>query len=136
MALRPLHLALVAAAMLAAATGAWLLWNFDPNAPDNPFPRCSFRALTGYYCIGCGMTRAMHALIHGDLATAIAMNPLVVLSMPLIPMVVAHSYGWKPRALLPMLRLTSRPAFWLILLPAYWVARNLPWWPFTWLAPG
>jgi hypothetical protein len=24
----------------------------------------------------------------------------------------------------------------MILLPAYWIARNLPWWPFTLLAPG
>jgi len=28
------------------------------------------------------------------------------------------------------------PAFWLTLLPLYWVARNLPWPPFNWLAPG
>jgi hypothetical protein len=28
------------------------------------------------------------------------------------------------------------PKFWLVLLPAYWVARNLPWPPFSWLAPG
>ena len=28
------------------------------------------------------------------------------------------------------------PKLWLAVLPAYWVARNLPWYPFTLLAPG
>jgi hypothetical protein len=26
--------------------------------------------------------------------------------------------------------------FWLSLILGYWVARNLPWPPFDWLAPG
>ena len=26
--------------------------------------------------------------------------------------------------------------FWLVLLGAFWLLRNLPWPPFAWLAPG
>jgi len=127
---------LLAGAAVAAAAGTWLLWHFDPNAPDSRFPGCMFRALTGYYCIGCGLTRALHALVHGDVLRAFAMNPLAMLLIPAIPMMLAHARGWEPRALAPLLRLLQEPRFWLVLLPAYWIARNLPWFPFTLLAPG
>ena len=29
-----------------------------------------------------------------------------------------------------------QPKLWLWVLPGYWVARNLPWVPFSLLAPG
>lgn len=134
--LRPLHYAALTAAALVAAVGVWLLWHFDPNAPDSRFPGCMFRALTGFYCAGCGLTRALHALVHGDLPRAFAMNPLAVLLLPVLPMMVAHGRGWRPRALAPLMRVLLAPAFWLVLLPAYWIARNLPWFPFTLLKPG
>lgn len=135
-ALRPLHYVALTAAALVAAVGVWLLLNFDPNAADSPFPGCMFRALTGYFCVGCGLTRALHALVHGDLPRAFAMNPLGVLLLPAIPMMIAHGQGWRPRALQPVMHVLLAPKFWLVLLPAYWIARNLPWFPFTLLAPG
>ena len=63
LALRPLHIAGLTAAAFAAVAGFWLLWHFDPSAPGSRFPACMFRSLTGYYCIGCGMTRMLHALV-------------------------------------------------------------------------
>lgn len=95
-----------------------------------------FHALTGYYCVGCGMTRALHALVHGDLVRAFGMNPLAMLLLPLAPLLVAHAQGWRPRLLEPLMRVALKPGMWLVLLPVYWVARNLPWYPFTLLAPG
>lgn len=135
-ALKPLHWLALAAAASAAAAGVWLLWQFDPNAPDSRYPGCVFRAITGFHCIGCGLTRALHALVHGDLLRAFSMNPLAMLVLPAIPLMIAHGQGWQPRALAPLMRVLLSPKFWLVLLPAYWVARNLPWFPFTLLAPG
>jgi hypothetical protein len=126
----------LALAAIVASVGIWFLWKYDPNAPNNAYLPCIFRELTGYYCIGCGMTRAMHALVHGDIAGALAMNPLAVLLIPLIPLMVASSNGWKIPVLEPIIAFCNRPALWLVLLPAYWIARNLPWFPFTLLAPG
>ncbi len=37
---------------------------------------CVFRSLTGFPCPTCGTTRAAIAMLHGDLATALAANPL------------------------------------------------------------
>lgn len=135
-ALRLPHWIGIAAAALVAAAGVLLLLKFDPNAANSPFPGCIFRAVTGYYCVGCGLTRALHALVHGDLLRAFAMNPLGVLLIPIIPMLIAYGQGWRPHRLEPVMRVLTAPKFWLVLLPAYWIARNLPWVPFTWLAPG
>ena len=123
-------------AALAAIAGFWLLRNFDPNAAGSLFPPCMFRALTGWYCIGCGMTRMLHALAHGDVPRAFAMNPLAMVLLCLSPLLLAWKLGWKPAAMRPLIDLFSQPRFWLVLLPTYWIARNLPWFPFTLLAPG
>jgi len=66
----------VLAAMLLLGTAPIILLRvFDP-ATSGIFPPCPIRYLTGLYCPGCGSLRAMHALLHGELARAWAMNPL------------------------------------------------------------
>lgn len=46
-----------------------------------PTPLCPLHAVTGLPCPTCGSTRAAIALVHGDLATALAWNPLMTLVM-------------------------------------------------------
>jgi hypothetical protein len=123
-------------AALAAIVGVWVLRTYDPSAQNSFFPQCMFKAFTGYYCIGCGLTRALHALVHGDIAGAFAMNPLAMLVLPLIPLMLLDGRGATPGPLKPFMAVVMTPKLWLVLLPAYWVARNLPWAPFSWLAPG
>ena len=136
MTLRPLQVVGLATAALAAVAGFWLLRTFDPTAAGNPFPACMFRAFTGWYCISCGMTRALHALAHGDVLRAFSMNPLAVSLLAISPLLGAWKLGWQPRWMRPLIATVSEPKFWLVLLPVYWIARNLPWFPFTLLAPG
>ena len=136
MTLRPLQVVGLATAALAAVAGFWLLRTFDPNAAGNPFPACMFRAFTGWYCIGCGMTRALHALAHGDVPRAFSMNPLAMTMLAISPLLAAWKLGWRPAWLRPLIAVVAEPKFWLVLLPLYWVGRNLPWFPFTLLAPG
>ena len=128
--------ALAGAGTALVGGGAWLLRTFDPNAPGNPFPPCMFYAATGWHCPGCGLTRCLHALAHGDLPQAMAMNPLLLVLVLLTPVFVAWRLGWRARVLQPMARLMSTATFWIGLLALYGVARNLPWAPFTLLAPG
>ena len=135
-ALKPLHLAGLTAAAIAAVVGFWLLRNFDPNAANSPFPECMFHALTGWYCIGCGMTRALHALVHGDVPRAFSMNPLAMTMLAISPLLLGWKLGWQPAWLRPLVAVVAKPKFWLVVLPLYWIARNLPWFPFTLLAPG
>ncbi|SDZ23354.1 Protein of unknown function [Lysobacter sp. yr284] len=128
--------ATVAAGGAVAAAGAWVLQRVDPNATGSPLPGCMFYHFTGLYCPGCGMTRAAHALVHGDLAQAVAMNPLLPVLLLILPLLVLHSLGYRlPVPQRAIAALTSAK-FWLPLLGGFWVLRNLPWPPFSWLAPG
>lgn len=125
-----------AALGLAAAGAALVLSRLDPFARGSLLPPCPVYALTGLYCPGCGSTRCLHALLHGDLPLAVAMNPVLVASLPLLGLMSLNAAGWRPSWLAPLMRRLARPTPWLWLLVGYTVLRNLPWWPFSWLAPG
>jgi hypothetical protein len=127
---------ILATTALAVVAGFWILRTWDPNVDGNFFPKCIFKAVSGYDCVGCGLTRALHALAHGDVLRALEMNPLIVLMVPLIPLMVLDARGLTPAPLKSFMAVVMTPKLWLILLPAYWIVRNLPWWPFSWLAAG
>ncbi|WP_246149934.1 DUF2752 domain-containing protein [Arenimonas fontis] len=122
--------------LLTIVAGALLLRQADPNAPGSLLPPCAFEWLTGLYCPGCGATRALHALAHGDPARALAMNPLLVLSLPAIALMLARVAGWLPASWQPLTWRLSDARPWAVVIIAYAITRNLPWAPFSWLAPG
>ena len=130
------RLPVVAALGVAAIAGVGLLYAFDPNAASSPFPGCLFRAFTGLYCPGCGMTRMLHALVHGDIAGAASMNVLALLGLPLFAVFVAEQL-WATRLLHgPLRRVLFDARLWIGGALLFGVLRNLPWAPFTALAPG
>ena len=49
----------------------YLLWIFPANG-------CTLHNLTGYYCPGCGGTRAIYALLHGHVLRSLFYHPIVV----------------------------------------------------------
>lgn len=125
----------VAVGALGLTAAAWSL--FDAG-PVGWLPRCVFHQLTGLHCPGCGMTRATFAVLHGQLGLAFRCNPLGVVLLPLTVVgLVPELWGWvrnKP----PRYRLALGPyGGWVIVwaVLAFWLLRNLPWWPFTLLAP-
>lgn len=64
--------------VLLVAAWTWPLWRETFSSA------CPMKSLFGIPCMLCGGTRAMHALTHGNIAEAVAMNPLVaVFSMAL-----------------------------------------------------
>ncbi|MFC0674846.1 DUF2752 domain-containing protein [Brachybacterium hainanense] len=130
-----LRRALLPAAILAAAgSGAVLLQGvFDPFRQDVPL--CPLHALTGLDCPGCGATRAVHALLDGDLLLALQNNALLVLAIPLLVVVFAR---WTLRRIRGREAQAIEPSRALVigvvaLVAVYTIARNLPWFPF--LAP-
>ena len=42
------------------------------------YPPCAFRLITGFYCPGCGGTRAVIALFHGHILRSVFYHPIVV----------------------------------------------------------
>ena len=116
--------------------GIYLLRTYDPNIAGNPFLACVFNKLTGFYCPGCGLTRAMHALVHFDLPRAIRMNAFFILSTPLVALLVWRVYHPLPAMLEAAIRPLANPWPWVIAVPMFAVLRNLPWYPFYLLAPA
>jgi hypothetical protein len=137
MRLTPAVRRLLAALLALCAVGAVaLLWHEDPAAPGNPYPRCLLYVFTGLYCPGCGALRALHRLLHGELAAAFRMNALAVVLLPLLGVGLLQlacprlwASGVAERA--------SPRSVWAIffILVGYGVVRNLPFEPFSLLAP-
>ena len=72
---------LVFGAVAVALAAGFVLHRFNPEHHFF-YPRCPFYALTGLKCAGCGATRAVHLLLHGDFAGALAQNPLLFIALP------------------------------------------------------
>jgi Protein of unknown function (DUF2752) len=101
------------------------------------FPRCLIQSVTGFYCPGCGATRALHHITHCNLQAAIRLNAL----SPLIPLVLAYSFT---SITLETFRGTTLPKVFatrrlIVLLTcavlAFAILRNIPYYPFDRLAP-
>jgi len=107
------------------------LFFFEPGRTGF-FPGCPFRAITGFTCPGCGTTRALHQLLHGNLVAAFELNPLLVLVLPLLGCILivytrcAISGGPPPQIVLP------RKYVWAfsLLILGFWVFRNTAVYPF------
>jgi len=132
---RWLKLLLILGAAVLAPFGVFVLYAVPPT--DNTlYPKCLFHLTTGLHCPGCGTTRCLHALLNGDPGRAFSFNPLFMVGVPLVGLWWARGYlrrlrGDGPSKPLPTWAL--RCIFVTILL--YWVARNIPYEPFTLLAP-
>lgn len=86
---------------------------------------CPLYAATGLYCPGCGCTRAVYDLSHGDVLGAFSMNPLFV---SVVPLLVALWVRWGMRSTGTRLREWPFPAWLGYAIPAvivvFTVARN------------
>jgi hypothetical protein len=103
-------------------------------------PPCMFHKLTGLHCPGCGATRAVYALLHGHPADAARKNALFMAALPFIAF-------WGMRGMWRFVRgepphqstgVLMRPRVTLaivVIIFAFAIMRNLPWAPFTLLAP-
>ena len=99
------------------------------------YPKCLFHEWTGLYCPGCGSTRALHCLLHGELREALRNNALVVLALPLLGgVLLARTIRHRP----PIVARQSKLQWlWLVLagIVVFGVLRNVPSRPFLLLAP-
>lgn len=108
---------------LTALSLLWYVYVSDPH--QGPILPCFFYSITGYYCPGCGMTRALNALMHANVKAAFAFNSLIFILLPLFIL-----YGIQ-------LRLDKQHALtlkvMLLISVVFAILRNTP--AFSFLAP-
>lgn len=99
----------------------------DPSATGT-YPGCVFRSVTGLWCPGCGLTRAAHHVLNGDIGRAFGYNALVLPVGVLLTItwivwlmgVGGHRPAWAHRAALPA---------WIVLAivaVTFTIVRNIP----------
>ncbi len=98
-----------------------------PGSPHAKWlPKCLFHQLTGLYCPGCGATRALSALLHGNLKASLHNNALLIPLGATLFVLIAK----------PEISLKRPVAFAIVaIVLSFTVLRNIPVAPFTYLAP-
>ena len=98
-------------------------------------PPCLVHQWTGLHCPGCGGTRCATRLLEGDVAGALGMNAAVVFiavaGLGVMGNAVWSEWRGRPAKGVPPWLAWSLAG----LLIIFTILRNLPWWPFTLLAP-
>jgi hypothetical protein len=131
----------IATLVAVSVLGLFALWlrAADLAAPPRFLPRCAFFEVTGWFCPGCGNTRAAHALLHGDVAEALRQNAFSVIALPFFLVFAWEAWvAWMAPG--RSRRRLFHPRQWQLVfaiaaLLAFTTLRNLPWTPFSWLAP-
>ncbi|NMB33558.1 MAG: DUF2752 domain-containing protein [Clostridium sp.] len=96
------------------------IWIFlkDP-ATVSIFP-CVFNKITGLYCPGCGITRALHCLFHFRFYQAFRYNALIIIFPPFFLLYLFLRY--KKKYIFTQLVVYTM----LTLAICYGIARNIP----------
>ncbi|MCF6351391.1 MAG: DUF2752 domain-containing protein [Cyclobacteriaceae bacterium] len=63
---------------------SWLVFNYNTYGQNNGITVCFIKNVTGIPCPSCGSTRAVEALIHGNLLESITLNPIGLLLTTLL----------------------------------------------------
>jgi hypothetical protein len=115
-----------------------ILYRFNPASSSGIYPPSLVREWGGFYCPGCGTFRALHQFLHGNLYAAFALNPLLTVCLPyIIYWFVAVSLKIYSNINLPIVVFRERNLKLLVLtIVVYGIMRNIPFAPFSWLAPG
>ena len=124
----PRATAMAVVAVVAVAAAGALVYALDPTRYWLT-PPCPYLVLTGFACPGCGLTRALHFALHGDLGRAFALNPWSFVSGPALLAFVALPWVTdSPRS--TALRTTIAWTM-LVVTVAFWIWRNTPSYPFV-----
>jgi hypothetical protein len=132
----PLRLFLLFGIPLTIIGGGVALFFLNPSE-HSFFPKCALYMATGFSCPGCGSTRALYQLTHGDVLEAMRLNPGLMALITLgitdyVRFVVSVIRGNPFQTLFGRLKLLG--ALMGVML-VYGVIRNLPWPLFKSLAP-
>lgn len=112
--------------------GAFYLYFFEPGKTGF-FPACPFRLFTGLTCPGCGVTRALHQIVHGHFAAAFMLNPLFLIAIPFLLAAFLRYTIIVMRGGVPQKNALHPNYIYAIffIVVSFWIFRNTPFYPFA-----
>lgn len=120
--------------LIVVAVLIYYVFHHDPSDKGNTYIACTFKALTGWDCPGCGGQRSFYHLLHFEFAQAWRYNALLVFSLPYLAIITFYElrayFFNRPK---PKNWFTSNGMLWvfLALLLLFGLVRNFPWYPFN-----
>jgi Protein of unknown function (DUF2752) len=113
--------------------GCAVIYFFNPST-HGFYPTCMFHEMTGLNCPGCGATRAVYALLHGRILTALRDNSLFILSGAILTIMNVR-FVWRTMRGQPAEFNLPAGFLWTFLVVAivFTILRNLP--EFSFLSP-
>ena len=131
-----LERALALACLAGMSALAFVVWFFNPSTAGF-FPVCPLLSLTGLACPGCGMTRGLHALVHGELLTALDYNLLLPGILFFFGYLFVSLFLTTLRGRGLDFKIFNEKVLWGFFSFAllFTVLRNLPFYPFSILFP-
>ena len=96
---------------------------------------CIFYKITGYYCAGCGLTRAIRLLLRGDIFNAMHMNLLFVTAIPLSVLLITFRTAYFKHS--ECIKTCDNFLYisFIIITIIFMIMRNLPYQFFSFLRP-
>lgn len=109
---------------------SFLIWRFEPTENSAYFPQCPLYRTTGLQCGGCGLTRATHAFLHGDLISAFRFNAFfpIFLIVGVWSFCVLIRWAWNGKT--PNMKFLTMPrvVVFSFAFLAFTILRNLSLW--------
>ncbi len=116
-----------------------LIYSVDcDHKSEKLIPPCPVKYYSGYFCPGCGSLRAIQKVVYLDIPGAMSENVLAVVFFPLLTFYIATNIRYvltgkeKKIIRLPYFVTIGIAVFFIL----FWILRNLPFYPFSILAPG
>ncbi len=123
----------LAAAFFAAAALLYLYFTGEGEGAGIP---CVFHQVTGFYCSGCGASRALRSVLHFDFYQALRYNAIFTIALPLLAVYFgALCFSYIRFGKDKISRKIPMKLVWALIVLAvlYGILRNIP--AFSFLAP-
>ena len=99
------------------------------NPTENQWvPKCFFKQLTGFQCPSCGMQRAIHSFVHGDILVGLKYNFFLLFAIPYATAVIVASFYNVNNNLAALRRVVFSAKtlqVYVILYFVWWILRNI-----------
>jgi len=108
------------------------------NPSDVEFlPKCPFYFFTGFYCPGCGSQRATHQLLNFNILGVFQQNLMYVVGLFIVGyhLIIKGMNTFFNKNMYNFIYHPKTPFVLLFFIIGFWILRNIPYYPFTLLAP-